>query len=62
MKRLGDTWVLIDVDLDELYQSTSGVSSPLKDGCQRFAWSTPWSPEIDDDRRCVGTLDDIGLE
>jgi hypothetical protein len=54
--------ILVDVYLHQADLARLFIDHLLDGGGQLAAGTAPWSPEIDQDRRLVRGVDDIGLE
>ena len=61
-KCLGDRGVLIHVDLGKDDLAARFADDLFEDRPERLARSTPWSPQVHDDRSGLRRIDDLGLE
>ena len=59
---LGESGILVDVDLGEHHLAVGGVDDLLEDRPEHLARSAPRRPEVDHDRRGLRTLQDLRFE
>jgi hypothetical protein len=60
--RLGQPWVGVDIDLDQVELARASCRRSLEDRAQLTAGTAPFSPEIDYDRNLVAAVENRGLE